>query len=446
MNKVTRILLAIGLILAVAAPAFAEFKLTGLYRNIGYVEEKKSTIDDNGDSQQFIDQRMRMRANWSLNDNVSLVYFAEIDTTWGENNKAAVGQGGMSNLRTGGADGVNVETKNAYLDLKFGDTGLALGIQGVADAFQSIVVNDDMAAVQATHKIGGTALKFVYSKWDEDIFTGSADTRSDWDDMDFWAAEVKQKFSDNFTLGGGVYLVDDNDANNLDTATSEVWFYGLNADAKFDKVGLSGFAVLQDGEYDAVASGADYDFFGWAASAKLTLKLEKGDIGLRVIYFTDDDDDKDNGRWQGFKGEYAFVSENQMQFLVDPYVMNDTKEQYAIADAVYQGYGLMAAVLSGNHNLPEDFYVKWGVGYYRAVSDERDDESNASREGKTLGYEVAARVGKKIFEKVDVSLNGSYADYGSFYDDSVDTNGTAAGGKDDPDATYKTYLMVNVPF
>lgn len=96
----------------------------------------------------------------------------------------------------------------------------------------------------------------------------------------------------------------------------------------------------------------------------------------------------------------------------------------------------MAAVLSGNHKLPSDMYLKWGLGYYSAVEDQADDNAATKREGKTLGYEVAARVGKTYFGKVDVSLNASYAGYGDFYD-------TAAG---DPDNTYKSYLMVNVPF
>ena len=109
-----------------------------------------------------------MRANWTLNDNVGMVYFAEVDTTWGENNKAAIGQGGQSYSFGGGADGVNVETKQAFLDLKFGDTAAMLGIIPVADAFESIVANDDMAGVQVTHKMGNTSFKLVYSKWDED--------------------------------------------------------------------------------------------------------------------------------------------------------------------------------------------------------------------------------------------------------------------------------------
>lgn len=430
MNKVTRILLAVGLILAVATPALAEFKFNGFYRLLGYTEEKKSTVDDEGDSQQFIDQRFRAKLTYTLNENVSVVYFAEIDTPWGEpgsSTKYPGGQGGVSSSFAGGADGVNIETKNVYLDLKFGDTAAQVGIIGVADAFQSIVANDDMAAVAVTQKLGSTTLKGVYSKWDED-----GNERSDWDDFDFYVLEASNKFNDNFTAGAGVYWMDDN-RDDLDG--TEIFFYGLNADARFGKFGIDGFVVMQDGENET----ANQDIEGLAASVKGKVKLDNGDFGLRLIYFTDDDDADDQGRWAGFKGQYEFVGENQMQFLCDPFVMNDGKERYALNDAVGGGYGLMAAVLSGNHKLPSAMYLKWGVGYYRALEDQADDNAATNREGKTLGYEVAARFGKTYFDKVDVSLNASWAEYGNFYDDTV--NGT-----DDPDGTYKTYLMVNVPF
>ena len=474
MNKVIRTLLAIGLVLAVATPALAEFKLSGFYRLMGYAEEKKSTSHDYGDSQQFIDQRLRMRANWTLNDNVGMVYFAEVDTTWGENNKAALGQGGQSYLFSGGADGVNVETKQAFLDLKFGDTAAMIGIIGVADAFYSAVANDDMAGVQATHKMGNTSFKLVYSKWDEDDTdaatgdAGNANARGYWDDFDFYVAEVGHKFSDNFKAGAGIYWMDNNTNDGATNATdydSEIFFYGLNGEAKFGgNFTVNGFVVVQDGEVDYSNRYAattpdphkkDQDITGMAASVKGTMKLENGDIGLRVIYFSEDDDDEDNGRWQGFKGNNAFNDENQIQFLTDKYSSNDSKERYAEVDAAEAGFGLLAFVLSGNHKLPENVYLGWGAGYYLAMDDERDDPSTAKpasgtqitssnnyRRGDELGYELCVRVGKKFFEKVDLSLNASYAAYGDFYDDTV-KEGTKV---DDPDATYKTYLMVNVPF
>ena len=139
-----------------------------------------------------------------------------------------------------------------------------------------------------------------------------------------------------------------------------------------------------------------------------------------------------------------FPNENLMQFLVDKFVCNYGKERYAFNDAVFNGFGLMGLVASGNHKLPSDMYLNWGAGYFRAVTDDVDDDNVDDAEGKTLGWEVAARFGKKYFEKVDVSLNASYASYGNFYDNTAPKNGVAGAG--DPDGTYKAYLMVNVPF
>jgi hypothetical protein len=143
-----------------------------------------------------------------------------------------------------------------------------------------------------------------------------------------------------------------------------------------------------------------------------------------------------------------------MQFMVDKFVCNYGKESYAWNDAVDNGYGLMALMASGNHKLPSDMYLNWGAGYFMAADEKAKGSTFGETEGDTLGWEVAARVGKKFFEKVDVSINGSYADYDDFYDyTSAPFSYTTSDGSaeitqlgDDPDATYKVYLMVNVPF
>jgi len=195
-NKVTHILLAIGLILAVATPALAAFKLNGFYRLMGYAAEVRSgatlsssssgasadTDDEEGDSRQFIDQRLRLMATYSLNDNVAIVYFAEIDTVWGT-------AGGSL-----GADNVNVETKNAYLDLKSGDTKAKLGIQAVSDVYQGVLFADDFAAATVNHKMGNATFNLIYGKFYED-------SRSDDDDIDMYDVGVKFKVNDNFNVG-----------------------------------------------------------------------------------------------------------------------------------------------------------------------------------------------------------------------------------------------------
>ena len=492
MSKMTRILLALGLILAVATPALAEFKLNGYYRLMGYSAEVRSDAnanvltgsgaglglaqpngqDEKGDSRQFVDQRLRLMATYDLNDNVGIVYFAEIDTVWGTAGGAL------------GADNVNVETKNAYLNLKSGDTAAKLGVHAVNDGvYQGVMYNDDMAGLSVTHKIGSMTLNALYAKlWE--------DSRSYDDDTDLYTVGAKMKVSDNFTFGADVFYLDVNDAQNVYNSTAasylpaslwyvqpgdtypfasdrldmEVWTVGLNAAAAFGNFKLDGFALYQDLALDLNNDpnhGSDSaDGNSWLATVKGTLKLGNGDVGARFLYVSPNDDSDGVDQWVGNLGEYEFPGENLMQFMVDAFVCNYGKESYAWQDSVDQGYGLMAFMLSGNHNLPQAMYLKWGAGYFLAADDKADGATGlygkrGSVGGDELGWEVAARIGKKFFEKVDVSLNASYADFGDFYDKTAITSRTGAGtndspyvwtGGDDPDATYKAYLMVNVPF
>jgi hypothetical protein len=487
-NKATRILLALGLILAVATPALAELKVSGTFRLQGYNNVLKDRDYEEGDSQSWVDQRLRLGVTNTINDNVSITYMAEVDTDWGVDNATDGGDGAFD------GDGVNVESKWIYLDVKSGDTSARLGLQNYADEFEGLVVNGDMTGAAVKHKIGNTSLGLLYAKWDEndgDRSSGVTTARSTWDDTDFYGVTISQKFNDAFKAGAAVYFLDVNDATDpranisttagatginqnglgewgngavaaagvaADQADAEVFFYGLTAAATFGDFSIDGFALLQDGELKIDSTNPlleDQDSQAWAATVKAKMKLSNGDIGLRALYISEDDDADDNGYWMGSFGEYDFVGENQMIFLTDKFVCNATKERYAISDAAREGFGLMAFVLSGNHALPDNMYVNWGVGYYLSVDEERNDKEDPrvgtenflnsdERDGDTLGYEVAVRFGKKFFEKVDVSLNAAYADFGDFYDNTVnDINGE---GLTDPDAIYKTYLMVNVPF
>lgn len=472
--KKTRILLAIGLILAMATPALAEIKFSGFYRLMGITGEVLDVDTKNNDSRQVIDQRFRAQITNTLNDNVAITYQAEIDTVWGEG-----GKGGTDGRFE--TDSVNVETKHIYLDLKQGDTSARLGLQGYADEFQGLVVLGDMAGITAKHKIGGTSLGLLYAKWEENDGFGDAaavtGSRADWDDTDFYGVTVSQKVSDTFKAGAAVYFLDANDVTDFaaagstpggglhgltgigvdDHADAEIWYYGVTADAKFGDIGVDGFLVYQRGSVDFDPRNNDFDLLqpkkdistqAWAASAKGTMKLANGNVGLRAIYITDDESNDDSEQWIGSFGEYDFVNENQMIMLTDKFVCNWGKERYALTTAANEGFGLSALVLSGNHTLPNDMYTNWGLGYYRALSNDRqvgDVTRDDVRHGKELGYEVAVRVGKKIFEKVDLSLNAAYAGLGSFYSQEFEKNND--GVRDEtPQNLYKTYLMVNVPF
>jgi hypothetical protein len=442
-SKVLKTLLVAAVALGVAAPAMAEFKLNGQFRIQGYNQELLNVLDEEGDSQQFIDQRLRLKGTYTLNDRVSVVYWGEVDTVWGVASKGGIGGGGKL-----GADGVNVETKNAYATIKFPEAKYTLtaGIQGLKDNFEGIVFWDDMAAFAVTGPAGPVDLTLVYSKWDESTGTEAGTIvngapfpagTSDWDDFDFYAVHADTKFSDSLKGGAAVYFLDRNNFDGTDTADFEAWYAGLNADARFGNFGLKGFVLYQNGEIDT-DGGVDVDTEALAASVKGSMVIPNGDVGLRLIYFSEDDDDDDFGGWIGNVGAFDFVYENLGIFLTDIYVNNAAKERYAMI-AAQNGFGLFGAVLSGNHKLPSDYYVKWGAGYFTALTDDVDDDGTEEVAGEDLGYELAAQVGRKFAEKVDVSLRGNYASFGDFFD------GIVAGGKD-PDDIFKVVAMLSVDF
>ena len=415
MSKFLKILMAIGLIVAIATPALAQFKLGGYFRTQMYSLERKNTSDSDGSSQQFVDQRLRMRLQYTFNENVSAVYYGEVDNVWG------AGGGAL------GADAVNLQSKQAFVNFKWADCNVRLGTQGMADKYLGLIYNWDMTGIAATHNYGPTSVSAAYSKWDEG-------DRGQWDDRDFYVLSLDHKFGDALTLGGSVYYEDNNDFGGGDF---ENMIFGLNGDYRFGLFGINGFVLYQDGSTEFDGS-SDEDYSAYAASVKGNMKLGNGEIGLRYLYISDDDDEDDAGEWRGVIGAYSLVSEGMMIFTYDPYYMNSGAEAYALGDAAQAGFGLHAIMLNGDHKLPQNMYFRWGVGYFAAATDDLNDDGSDEVEGKTLGFEVSARVGKKFFEKVELSLNAAYASFGDFYDNT-------AGG-DDPDSIYKSYLMVNVPF
>ncbi|WP_305047112.1 hypothetical protein [Geoalkalibacter sp.] len=462
MSKSVKTLIAAAAILAVAAPAMAEFKFSGEFRAQGYHQTAQDKESNDARSLNVIDQRFRPKLDYKINDYISLTYFAEIDTLWGEQSGAATGQGGRV-----GADGVNVETKNVYVDFKLPQTAskLRLGVQGFKDSFDGVVVFDDMAAANLSGKLGPLDYQVIYSKWDEGIGRdntprGSSaaaianDRRVRWNDVDFYGADLSHKYGDFAKAGLAVYYYDNNSGNAMPAfpqagiganslgegpnVDAEIWWMGLYGDYRFGNFALNGWALYQTGEVLQTAATNTYvDTRTWAASVKGRMVIPNGDLGLRYMYFAPDDSATDLERFFISQGNYEFADENLMIFLVDKFVNNVPKNRYAITDAVEAGYGLHGLVASANlKNLPMGTYSNLGAGAFFAA--DKNPDGAARKDKGTLGYEVAASVGKVFAEKFDLSLRGSYAFLGKFYNTTANNN--------DPDDLYTVALMARVPF
>lgn len=424
-------------VLALSSPAFAEFKLNGYYRLTGVMQDIKSKSNDPR-TESLVDQRLRMKFTNTLNDSISVVYYGEVDTPWGEQSKGHIGGGGQL-----GADGVNVETKNMYVDFKVPDSTwkARTGIQGLSDQFRGMVIDEDASALVVGGDLAGTPVTLIYSKFDEG-------NRDEWDDVDFYGLQINRKQSDQLQLGGDVYFLDDNSAG------KETYYVGVTGGYYFDKYGIYGFMVMQKGSSDT----SNVDSQAFAVSIKGAMRLANGgNLGLRFIYVSPDDSATDNDAWQAGIGEWEFPGENLMIFLPDRFVNNSGTTRYGMGDGAMAGFGLTGLVATANlNNLPLGLYTNLGMGAFMSASDNRNG-SNAShasgtlvtsasdsRAGDLMGYEVAARVGKVFADKYDVSLRGAYAGFGDFYDDTVNDNGTVT--VTDPKGVFKVAMMLNVSF
>jgi hypothetical protein len=431
MLKVAAVL---ALALCLAAPAFAEIKLNGYFRtqataqnSVGGVWNHFGLTKDAATTT-FIDQRLRMKLTNQLNDKVKFVYYGEVDTPWGLPSRGGIGGGGRQ-----GADAVNIETKNVYLNFLAGDWNLTFGIQNMADNVAAIVINNDVAGMTAKTKLGATDLTLRYAKLYEN--DASAGLASSWNDESFYAVQTGFTLSDNARVGFDVLYFDDN----LDLAESEQLYLSLDGKFKLGGGNLTGFILYgsQDYEGNPAISSDNFDGSNWAATAQFATKLDNGNFSVRAIYFADADKVEDILFADDHGTGFQFYKEGLMLFLTDIYYNNGTQGGL-YKDAVFSGLGLSALTLKGNVGLDGGYYLKYAAGYFMA-NDDKGPSSYKVVEGKSMGTEFDLMFGKKINEKVDLSIRGAYAFLGDFYDN---WSGTGM----DADNPWKAVAMINVGF
>ncbi len=447
MKKKLLVALSSTLAIAMALPAFAkDHSINGFYR-VRFMQYGQKLAKDM-EPNTLVDQRARFKWTMGLNEYVSVTYYGEVDMQYGD---AAYGgaRGGApgSTRNQGGAiggDTVNLETKNLYVNVKVPDTPVSarVGLQGFGDNWDLVFVGADMAGVKVSAKLDAFNVTGIWSKWQE----GSAGGDSNEDDVDFWGLQVGLKPVQGLKLGVDGYYINANGDGSLGipvSAGDDLYYLGVNAAYKLPQVNLKAWAFYNFGTMNAEGD-EEADVSGWAASIKGTTSLAGAKVGLRLFYFSGDDDAADGDVNSAVllttaQENFPFYMDNLMLLTPDATWTTIGSEGYGFNDAQAAGYGLWGAILSTSYVPPtmKQAYAKVSVGYMAAVEDDRNT-AGTKREGNSLGTEIAARVGYKVAEIVDVSLNGSILSLGDFFD-------KQAGGED-PDNPYVLYAMVNVGF
>lgn len=382
--KLMKALVVMALVLFMAAPAFAEFKLNGYYRLQGTYAEIDGASDDD---YKTITQRLRTMLTYSLNENVGFVYFLENDLDWGNNGDL-------------GVDDKNIETKNAYLYINGDGYSAKLGAQGYSDIFSGLLFSNDLMAATASFKLGAADLGLIYGKFEEGV--ANVD-----DDTDFYGATVAFAATEAVKLTGAVYVVDadavttpesgslvynstinDFDLKITNEKTTEAYtnvYYGARVDAKVaDNVDVSAFGLIADME-----DGSTY-----ALDASAKFKLANGSIMLEGLYMPDETDG-DVFQYPDAaldKGSEFFYSGMPFMFMLrDISATNNGRNEGKFDDNLADGLTLLMGY--GQFDFG-GIYAGAGVAW--AEGDTRD-----------IGTEVLVKVGKKFFGNVDVSVRAA---------------------------------------
>ncbi len=467
MQRLSKLAVITLVMMVIAAPTFAlETKISGFYQFMAAIDNHEAsnnyigTFTENAHSEKLVDQRLRLKLDGKVNDSLSFVYYGEVDFQWGDNSyTTARNDGGAV-----GGDTVNLETKNAYIDVKFQDDVTArFGLQGFYDRLDQVFFATDMSGVKVDFKAGAIDLTAGMFNLIENDYAKS-------DNLYLWALQASFPAQGNLSLGADYYYFQNRGPatywNTIGTADMDAvldgvgtWsatrmdmdlhYLGLKGDFKVsEETSVNGWLFYNTGTVEDPAGDTDVD--GYAASVRGTFKLGSADAAARIFYFSGDDDLSD-GDASFFVNplateSYAFGDDGFMIFLQDVNWANIGQYGFALTDAAYAGYGL----LGGNFTLamkPADKVdFKCGLGYFAsqedvlAAADPRTD-----RAGTTLGTEVFVRAGYTFENNLNLSLNGSYAALGDFYDNAG--GGTAVNTPvADIDDPYLVYLLAQLSF
>ena len=410
------------------------------------------------------EQRARIQYIAKASDELRLVTFFEIDSSWGDSaysNGRGAGAGA-------GADSVNIETKNVYLDFKIPSTPVQMkvGLQPWSDAYKGIIFNNDLAGAHAAAKLDALTLSGAFFRtYDE----GGATTLGK-KNVDLYVLDGKFALNKDTTLGASYYLVNNDNTSRSAAAfpatgtllvgneNAQTHTFGLNAAAKLGIVGLDGFVLYQTGDalYDFQnTTGKTKDLSAWAAQIAANANLGMATVRGAFLYTSGDDrsDADESNAFQvvqenvntanpaTFTGQGGnYYSSNML--LLFRNVVNTDSDQAIVANFNNGNHGVMAAVLGADFKINDKFSIVANAG--AAWNDQKQYTAAGKEEEAFLGTEVNLNLNYKLYPNLTATLQGAYFMLGDYFDDTVQTAGAAP--TDDPKDPYLAGLMLNYTF
>lgn len=460
MKKKLVILSAAAMVAAAAVPALAfENEFHGMYKMVGYFGNfndgttfspamASKVLRKDADTGFFAEQRARLQYIAKANDNLKLVTAFELDTRFGGKREAYLGTASGNDAGNIDADQLTLETKSVYLDFNCPITGtnMKVGMQPWADSYQSLFLLADMTGAQATKKFGAVTGNLGWFRFDDNTAAAAGDPG----DLaaDLFVADAKFTINKDMKVGASYYFVNNQTGPStlavvgppaVPAYTSAAKFeklhmFGLNADLAFGPASIKPFAAYQFGDLN---DNDDISAYLVGAVAKIKV-ANTGAVNLSAIYLSGDK----NGT--GDSDSFATIGQHQTYFnaanmwlLVRNGQAINSSTSVLGNDLTVGGRGLWG-VFAGYEGKVDKLFYNANVGYMQTA------EERGSEDG-SIGTEINAQVGYKLFDNMSVSVAGAYAFLGKGLNDDGGKKLTGFGGLD-ADDPYMANVQLSYTF
>ncbi|MBW1981078.1 MAG: hypothetical protein JRJ12_07635 [Deltaproteobacteria bacterium] len=446
MKRVLFCLVVVIAVAAMVAPSFAaEAKFGGVFRVRAISNDNISSGDDDvDDNNNFVDQRLRWYFFAVASENLRFVWRAEIgDITWGQPGSGK-GQGGAK-----GADAVNVETKNAYMDFTIPGYPIRtqLGIQGVA-LHKGWYLDDDFSAAKVALNFDPVDVIGYFAwhtnddntKTSDDIWNTGASVgykAETWNArLSFGAQhsgrEAAQGFVDDLKNGltglPGLSPGDIAEINAIEADDDGVDLFILMGEFNMKWENLSAFLIAGKNFGSLDLDGAsDQDFKGWMVDVGANYLLDPFTLSAEFLYLSGDDDITDGDlddfdNWVPFSGASHYWSEILGLGTLD---RNGTAGgDFAPFGNFTTGVGndhpsnALAFKLGASMMATESTKLTLNYWFNMHAEDVFDDANDLDSTDDAIGHEFDFYLDQGIWEGLKLRLVGAYL----FADDGFSTS------------------------
>jgi hypothetical protein len=414
---------------------------------------------DNAPSGFVAYQRARLMYIAKANDDLKLVTHFELDTRFG-GQVAATGYKGIAGNNDSGqldADSISLETKNVYLDFNIPNTGVNVkaGVQPWIDSYSAIFALADMAGVTFTKKFAPLTLSGSWFRI-QDLGTGSTagvvGTPTSLPGKlttDLIVVDGKFDVSKDLTVGASYYNVQRDSTGPGSTTEFELLhMVGLNASVKAGPVAIKPFLAYQFG--DANPTGAvKNDISAFLAGFTSKTKVGPGNVNLSAFYTSGDKDG--TGKAKDFKNlgqATSYFGAGNMWILIrNPLGI---AEQDSLGTDITAGDRGLIGVFGGYEGTVGKVFYSGNVGYMQTAAKRT---IGGVKEDGSLGTEINATVGYKMFDNMSASLSAAYAFLGDGLNSNtankrigIGNSPTSKFGAADADDPYLINVCLNYSF